>query len=938
MQSAKFDPISTNNTTIGCAAVVTGPELAVTKDDGKTTVGAGETYTYTITVANRLVAEPVANATLADTLPAGLELVSSSPAATVSGQTLTWNLAALGRAGQLSPTGDVATGGAGSTTSVTVTVKVLPTATGTIDNTARVSAPDPAAPATTLAAQATDTDALQRLSITKSSNAAAAGVRAGDVVTYTVTMTNDGTADYTGPNPAQLVDDLTGVLDDATFVAGSAQASIDGGGASAVADPVGGRLSWGGALAAGSSVTVTYQVTVGAGQMGDVLTNTAYAATVPTSCASGLTPAGLACATLTTQYAPTLAKVVTSSTPNADGTWTIIYSVVVTNDSPTTAATYTLQDALAFGSGISVVSAAVTSAPAGVTPAAWTGSGTVATAVSIPASGQHIYQLTVVANPGTTGGTAAGTCAVGIAGGFANRATLATTDGRTASAEACAAPAEPTVDKTVTPAVQLPDGRWSVTYTVTVSNSNAVALPYTLDDLLSVPAGAVVDQLTVSGPAGAPLNPAFNGTTDTALLTGADLIPAGTAATPATRVYTVDVVIDASLAGASGIAALTCPPAGNGGYHNTVSLRAGASSTKLDSAEACTNALPLPTPTVTKSVTSTTVDVNGVWTIVYDIQVTNPDATYSTRYSLDDRLQFATGVTIDSAQIDSSDGSPSATWDGLTDIAVVTGQALPAAATHHYTVTVTADPGAFDAESAAADCRLDDGESATGFSNLATVTAGVRSVFSSACEPINDPSAVKTVVSQPTQDPATGIWTVAYEITVKNRSTTLVGTAPYTLDDSLAFPAGVEILGVSVDAPAGVTPNPGFDGDADTRIAAAAIGAGEQHSAGNPDLHSHRCSSPFPRGSRKERRATPLRGREACSTAWSWPSVPGSRARSPAPTSRTCRSPASPSRCSRRSSRPMEPGNCCTGSRSRTPPGPPRACTPSTTSWRSATA
>ena len=239
--------------------------------------------------------------------------------------------------------------------------------------------------------------------------------------------------------------------------------------------------------------------------------------------------------------------------------------------------------------------------------------------------------------------------------------------------------------------------------------------------------------------------------------------------------FTIALVLDAEQAGSAGISALTCPPAGTGGYANLVSLRAGTSSTELDSATACTNALPLPTPVISKRVISTTVDVNGVWTIVYDVAVTNPDATYSTRYSLDDELQFAAGVTIASTEVTSSSVTVSPTWDGQTDTAVSTNVPLPPATTHNYAVTVAADPGAFDTESPAADCRLDADETATGFSNLATATAGVKSVFSSACEPINDPSAVKTTVGQPTQDPATGIWTVQYEITIKNRSTTTDG-------------------------------------------------------------------------------------------------------------------------------------------------------------------
>ncbi len=453
----------------------------------------------------------MAGATVADTLPSSLELVSTTPAATVSGQTLTWNLAALGQAGVASPSGGVATGGVGSTTSMTVTVKVLSSATGTVVNTSRVSAPDPANPATTMAAQATDTDQLQRLSVAKSSDAAAAGVRTGDVVTYTVTLTNDGTTDYTALNPARLVDDLSGVLDDATFVDGSANVRIDGGTATTVANPAGGRLSWAGPLAAGAVLTLSYQVTVGVGATGDMLVNTAYAASTPSSCVDGLTPASASCATLTTQFAPLLAKTVTSSAQNDDGTWTTVYSVVVTNVSPTAAATYTLSDTLAFGPGITVVNAAVSSVPAGVAAAAWSGSGVVASNVSIPPNSQHTYQLTVIANASATGGTPAAACAAGVASGFANRAMVSTSDGRSATAEACASPVEPTVEKTVGPATQLPDGRWNVEYTVTVSNSNAVELRYTLDDVLSIPTGIVVDQVLVSGPAGAPVNPAFNG-------------------------------------------------------------------------------------------------------------------------------------------------------------------------------------------------------------------------------------------------------------------------------------------------------------------------------------------------------------------------------------------------------------------------------------------
>ena len=40
-------------------------------------------------------------------------------------------------------------------------------------------------------------------------------------MTYTVTVTNEGPGDFTAADPASFADDLTEVLDDATFVDGS---------------------------------------------------------------------------------------------------------------------------------------------------------------------------------------------------------------------------------------------------------------------------------------------------------------------------------------------------------------------------------------------------------------------------------------------------------------------------------------------------------------------------------------------------------------------------------------------------------------------------------------------------------------------------------------------------------------------------------------------
>src|SRR5690606_13400630 len=163
--------------------------------------------------------------------------------------------------------------------------------------------------------------------------------------------------------------------DDASFVAGSATVEL-GGSTSPLVDPSGGLLSWSGALGVGASAIVRYSVTVGDGSTGDLsLVNTAYSAGDVSSCADGLDSDGLSCASTTTGFAPVLDKRIASLTQGDDGRWTIVYEIDVTSLDADDATVYDLADSLAFGTGITVVNAAVTAAPSGVATEPWSGSG-----------------------------------------------------------------------------------------------------------------------------------------------------------------------------------------------------------------------------------------------------------------------------------------------------------------------------------------------------------------------------------------------------------------------------------------------------------------------------------------------------------------------------------------------------------------------------------
>ena len=102
----------------------------------------------------------------------------------------------------------------------------------------------------------------------------------GDVVNYTLTLRNTGEVDYTTGNPARISDDLSRVIDDASY---NNDAKASAGPAPSYSAPT---LSWAGPLAVGASMTITYSATVKAdGQRGDSLLKNVV--TGGSNCAAG---------------------------------------------------------------------------------------------------------------------------------------------------------------------------------------------------------------------------------------------------------------------------------------------------------------------------------------------------------------------------------------------------------------------------------------------------------------------------------------------------------------------------------------------------------------------------------------------------------------------------------------------------------------------------
>ncbi|MFF2272500.1 hypothetical protein ACFVTX_09515 [Agromyces sp. NPDC058136] len=516
---------------------------------------------------------------------------------------------------------------------------------------------------------------------------------------------------------------------------------------------------------------------------------------------------------------PSITKTAAIPTPNANGTWTIGYDIIVTNPSNFQGLTYSLTDQLKFGSSVTVNSASyqrTLPAPEGSVNN-WTEPfADVQAFVGEPAlakNSSHTWHVTVNATvaPGADfGGTSPTACDAGTPGtvGFLNSATM-TVDGKDYTAQDCAVPVKPTITKVGGTAVSNGDGTWTLPYTITVTNPSATTgVVYDLKDELKLPASAeqVGTPTVVSKPAGVTTVPTWSGAAPNTLLADDVALAGGAAA----HVYQISVTVKIG----ADDPAYTCPSAG--GLNNTATLVSGNQTTDA------TGCVTVDSPTITHTKTvvpgSVAQAADGTWTIAYDLVVTNTGAVGGV-YDLVDTTHFGTGVTggVYSA---TKNGSPIAGWTSGSPLA--TGAYLAAGDpdpkdTYRVTVTgiVLTGPDLTPAQTA---CPA--GSASGAFNNTASLTVAGVTTDKSACD---SPSAPKIDKSGATavQNPD-GTWNVTYTLKVSN---TEAGAKPsfYTLSDDPAFPTGVAYLSYKIDANPAVTP---YDGSPFTVVANKPIAAG----------------------------------------------------------------------------------------------------------------
>nr|WP_322000907.1 isopeptide-forming domain-containing fimbrial protein [Rhodococcus qingshengii] len=300
---------------------------------------------------------------------------------------------------------------AGETKTVTYSVKVNADVVGGVfvnnfvvpGTTPPVDPPEVCDPATQLCT--THPVKVPGFTVAKAADpASGTNVAAGQTITYTVTGSNTGN---TTLDPVVLTDDLSKVLDNAALVDGSLKATVDG--VDGAAPTLSGTtLSWTGALEAGKSVVLTYQVKINDGVVGGVLINNKVTGTAKPPTGPEITPPPV-----TTEHPVqvpgfTVAKAADpASGTNVAAGQTITYTVTGANTGNTTLDPVVLTDDLSkVLDNAALVDGSLKATVDGVDGAAPTLSGTTLTWTGVLEAGKSVvltYQVKI--NAGVAGGT-----------------------------------------------------------------------------------------------------------------------------------------------------------------------------------------------------------------------------------------------------------------------------------------------------------------------------------------------------------------------------------------------------------------------------------------------------------------------------------------------------------------------------------------------------
>ncbi|HEV7570347.1 MAG TPA: fibronectin type III domain-containing protein [Thermoanaerobaculia bacterium] len=436
------DPTPGNNSATDIDALGASADLSINKSDGVTTATPGGSVTYTITASNAGPSSAT-GATVADTFPAPL--------------TCTWTCAGAGGgtctasgSGNINNTVNLPSGGS---VTYTAACTISAFATGTLSNTATVTAPAGVTDPTPGNNTSTDSDTLAAsadLSINKTDGVTTA--TAGGSVTYTITASNAGPSNSTG---ATVADTFPATLTCTWTCAGAGGGTCTASGSGNINNTVN--------LPSGGSVTYTAACTISSfatGTLSNTATVTAPAGvTDPTPGNNSSTDSDTL--TATADLSITKTDGVTTATPGGS----VTYTIAASNAGPSNATGATVADTFPAS-----LTCTWTCAGAGGGTCTASGSGNINNTVNLPSGGSVTYTAACTISSLATG-TLSNTATVTAPAGVTDP-----TPGNNSQTDSDTLSAIPGANVSGTKTVTGPfTVGGNVTYTVTLTNSGTGA-------------------------------------------------------------------------------------------------------------------------------------------------------------------------------------------------------------------------------------------------------------------------------------------------------------------------------------------------------------------------------------------------------------------------------------------------------------------------------
>ncbi len=492
-------------------------------------------------------------------------------------------------------------------------------------------------------------------------------------------------------------------------------------------------------------------------------------------------------------------KTLTSSNINPDGTFTVIYEIVVNNNG-NAEGPYTLQDQPGFDDDIEIVSASYTSNTPNngvfVGPGLWT----LASGQTIPAGGTHTYEITVIVDldlsDGSGGDNTYTICGNGgqqpgqEGEGLFNKSLLDDDNDGDIDEEStdCGDLPYIIVRKDIASTSLQPDGTYDVTYNVEVSNIGGTDGKYSLTDTPQFDDDITINSGSFTGTQSGPMNTSG----PTILATNSSI------GTDEIHIYIITFNVSIDLEPGSNDGGdneyTPCSNPGNDpgsnpgeGLYNKAELDRGNDGTVDVVDDACGD---LPYLTMVKNFVSATQLPSGNYTVVYTIDVENAGGTPDV-YTLDDTPQFDDDIVIISGSF-SGQNNGAMNTTGSTNLA--TSEVINVGEVHSYTITlevsIDLDPASQDGgDNVYTSCRVpgndpgsNPGEGLYNLSELDSGSDGTVDIRDDACGDLPYVDMEKDFISA-TQLPD-GSYDVIYTITVDN-----VGgvTGTYSLYDTPLF-------------------------------------------------------------------------------------------------------------------------------------------------------